>query len=72
MAAVVIFVMLLIASIPLLLIVAIAGAPVILGLLLAGAAFAVVFAVANVVLGIGALGLRQYEKSKSRMPGAAR
>ncbi len=72
MAVVALFVMLFIASIPLLLIVVIAGAPVFLGLLLAVAAFAVVFTVANVVLGIGALGLRQYEKSKSRLPGAVR
>lgn len=72
MAVVALFVMLFIASIPLLLIVVIAGAPVFLGLLLAVAAFAVVFTVANVVLGIGVLGLRQYEKSKSRLPGAVR
>ena len=60
------FVMLAIASIPILLLVAIAGAPVFLGLLLAAATFTVVFVFANIVIGIGALGLHQYEKVRDR------
>ena len=58
--------MLAIASIPILLLVAIAGAPVFLALLLAGAAFTVVFVFANIVVGIGALGLHQYERIRDR------
>lgn len=60
------FVMLAVASIPILLLVAIAGAPVFLGLLLAAATFTVVFVIANILLGIGALGLHQYERLRNR------
>ena len=66
------FVMLAIASIPILLLVAIAGAPVFLGLLLAAATFTVVFVFANIVIGIGALGLRTYEQVRDRPAGGAR
>ncbi|MGO9975027.1 MAG: hypothetical protein ACLP01_19940 [Solirubrobacteraceae bacterium] len=56
-----------IVSLPVLVIVAIAGAPVILGIIFALAAGAIVFFVANAVLGLGALGLRGYEKTKSHI-----
>ncbi|MGO9901388.1 MAG: hypothetical protein ACLP0J_17285 [Solirubrobacteraceae bacterium] len=58
-----------IVSLPVLLIVAIAGAPVILAIILAVAAGAIVFFVANAVLGLGAFGLRRYEMAKSRISG---
>jgi hypothetical protein len=60
---------LVVVSLPILLIVAIAGAPVILAIILALAAGGIVFFVANTVLGLGAFGLKRYEKAKSRISG---
>ncbi|MGO9792361.1 MAG: hypothetical protein ACLP8S_23495 [Solirubrobacteraceae bacterium] len=64
------FLVLFIVSLPVLLIVAIAGAPVILAVILAVGSGLIVFFVANAVLGLGAFGLRRYEKAKARISGS--